>query len=109
VFAPNNEASVHAYMRKHETLREVLFGYNANAYLCFMNKAKISKQEIKRLNDEFLGKRVDARDERGETHVGVLDFVGYNKFLPEWGFQVTLDRTPHDRIIPESIKLHKQR
>lgn len=74
-----------------------------------MNKEKISDEEIKRLSDEFLGKRVDVRDERGVRHTGTLDFVGYNRFLPEWGFQVTLSRTPHDHVVPESIELHKQR
>jgi hypothetical protein len=67
---------------------------------------KLSEEQIAKLREEFLGKRVELVGDGGR-HVGVVDFIGYNKYLPTYGFQVTLSRTPVTNVNPNSIKIFK--
>lgn len=64
----------------------------------------LTESEIQQLSDTFLGKKVEVIGDGGR-HVGVVDFIGYNQFLPSYGFQVTLSRTPVTNVDPNSIKL----
>jgi hypothetical protein len=60
--------------------------------------------EIKRIKKELLGERVCVESSNGETFCGILKFIGYNKFIPSWGIQVTIDRTPLSNINISTIK-----
>jgi histidyl-tRNA synthetase len=66
----------------------------------------LTESEIQQLSDTFLGKKVEVIGDGGR-YVGVVDFIGYNQFLPSYGFQVTLDRMPVSNVNPNSIKLFK--
>jgi len=65
----------------------------------------IPEEQIEKMREQFMGKRISLDTEQGIGWVGTCQFIGYNKYLPSWGFQVTLDRTPIQHVIPESIKL----
>jgi hypothetical protein len=52
-----------------------------------------------------MGKRISVETEKGEKWVGTCQFLGYNDYLPSWGFQVTLDRTPVQHVKPKTIRL----
>jgi hypothetical protein len=64
----------------------------------------LTESEIQQLRDTFLGKKVEVIGDGGR-YVGVADFIGYNQFLPSYGFQVTLSRMPVTNVDPKSIKL----
>jgi hypothetical protein len=64
----------------------------------------LTESEIQQLRDTFLGKKVEVIGDGGR-YVGVVDFIGYNQFLPSYGFQVTLGRMPVTNVDPKSIKL----
>ncbi len=51
----------------------------------------------------MLGKKVQFVC-KGETHTGILDFAGINEIL-HGKFQVTVSRTPHWPVDPNSIKV----
>jgi hypothetical protein len=65
----------------------------------------IPQEQIEKMKEQFIGKRISVETKDGIGWVGNCEFIGYNKYLPSWGFQVTLDRTPIQYVIPESIKL----
>lgn len=65
----------------------------------------IQQEQIEKMREQFMGKRISVETERGERWVGTCQFLGYNDYLPSWGFQVTLDRTPIQQVKPETIKL----
>lgn len=65
----------------------------------------IQQEQIEKMKERFMGKRISVETEEGERWVGTCQFLGYNSYLPSWGFQMTLDRTPISHVKPESIKL----
>lgn len=65
----------------------------------------IQQEQIEKMREQFMGKRISVETEKGEIWVGTCQFLGYNTYLPSWGFQITLDRTPISHVKPESIKL----
>lgn len=65
----------------------------------------IPQEQIEKMREKFMGKRISIENEKGERWVGTCQFLGYNDYLPSWGFQITLDRTPISHVKPESIKL----
>ena len=65
----------------------------------------IQQEQIEKMKERFMGERISVETEEGERWVGTCEFLGYNSYLPSWGFQVTLDRTPIQHVKPESIKL----
>ena len=66
---------------------------------------KLMKQEAQELQDKWIGKKVTLRDESGKSFTGVVTFMGFNRMLPSWGFQVTLNRLPIQHVVPETIEL----
>ncbi len=70
---------------------------------------KLNDKQLGELREKWLNKKVNLLDEAGNKHVGVVDFIGYNRMLPSWGFQVTLSRTPVQHVIVDSIKLASDR
>lgn len=54
------------------------------------------------LQDKFLGKRIKLPwinntgygiVQDNDSITGICGFIGYNKHMPNWGLQVTIDRT----------------
>ncbi len=55
--------------------------------------------------NKFLGKKVRVIDSKGDEWVGKCEFIGYNKYLPSYGFQVTVNRTPITNVDPSKVEL----
>lgn len=70
---------------------------------------KYSEQEIEDMKNKFMGTYVTLKNKDGEEWVGKVNFLGYNPHIPDWGFQVTLGRTPIRHVDPESIVINKKR
>lgn len=66
---------------------------------------EITSDQIRKLNDKFLGKKVILRTEGGKRYVGIAEFIGINQFLPEWGLQFTLSRMPIDHVDQRTVEL----
>jgi hypothetical protein len=66
---------------------------------------RITEEHIETLREKFMGKRISFETESGGRWVGTCEFLGYNDFLPSWGFQITIDRTPVQHVKPDSINL----
>jgi hypothetical protein len=66
---------------------------------------KITQAQIENMREKFIAKRIFFETESGERWVGTCQFLGYNDFLPSWGFQITIDRTPVQHVKPDSINL----
>ena len=74
---------------------------------------QLTPQQIKQLQDKFLGKRISVPwinttgyGGTGEDNVsGVCEFIGYNPSLPSWGLQVTIGRMPIQNVDYTKIKL----
>ncbi len=62
----------------------------------------ITEQEYK---TKFLGKKVIVIDSYGDEWVGICNFIGYNPYLPSYGFQVTIGRTPVTNVDPSKIEI----
>lgn len=65
----------------------------------------LTQQELDKLREEYIGKRISVEDGKGETWIGTLVFLGYNSFFSSWGLCATLDRLPIQHIKIETIKL----
>lgn len=63
----------------------------------------IQQEQIEKMREQFMGKRVSVETKKGERWVGTCQFLGHNDYLPSWGFQVTLDRTPIQHVKPKTI------
>jgi len=75
---------------------------------------RLTDQQIKELQDKFLGKKISVPSNkytgfgmRSDFTVGKCKFIGYNPHLPSWGLQVTLDRTPIRNVDHIKIKLYE--
>ena len=66
---------------------------------------RLPEDVLKHLEETFKGKRISVVDGKGETWVGECYFIGHNPYLPSWGLQVTLDRTPISNVVLSSIKI----
>jgi len=66
---------------------------------------KLTPQQEQVYKNKFFGKRVRVIDSKGGEWVGKCQFIGYNKYLPSYGFQVTIDRTPVTNVDPTKIEL----
>ena len=75
---------------------------------------KLNEQQIKHLQDKYLGKRIRVPYSnntgfgivrKDDFLVGKCEFIGYNPFFPSWGFQVTISRTPVINVDPSKIQL----
>jgi len=55
--------------------------------------------------EKFLGKKVVVIDSKGEEWVGRCEFIGFNPYLPSYGFQVTINRTPITNVDPFKVEL----
>jgi len=67
---------------------------------------------IEEANEKFLNKHVTVKnvkfrsdDDKTCTMGGICQFLGYNEFIPSWGLQITLSRTPLPNINLEDISL----
>jgi hypothetical protein len=60
----------------------------------------ITVEQLGTAEKKFLGKRVKIRE-----YVGILQFLGYNKYLPSWGLCATVDRMPIQNVKLEEITL----
>ncbi len=69
----------------------------------------MTQHQIQQLQEQFLGKRIAFKDSKGELFIGDCQFIGYNTFIPEWGFQVTIDRLPVRHVNPSTIKLYEEK
>ncbi len=66
--------------------------------------AIIPEEIIENLRKSILGKRVEVKT--SDIHiVGICQFFGYNPYLPLWGLQVTVNRTPVTNLELSQIKL----
>ncbi len=63
------------------------------------------KFDDQKYRDKFLGKKVRVIDSNGEEWIGKCEFIGYNKYLPSYGFQVTVNRTPITNLNPDNVSL----
>ena len=68
---------------------------------------RLNKQEVLKLREQFMGKRISFLDQKGERFIGQCEFMGYNIFLPSWEFQVTINRMPVSHVRPETIREEK--
>lgn len=66
---------------------------------------RLSEQEISDLQNKFLHKRISVEGGDGQVWIGKCKFLGYNKYLPSWDLQITIDRTPISNVKLSSIKL----
>jgi hypothetical protein len=74
-----------------------------------MNYNRLPDDVLKHLEETFKGKRISVEDSKGEMWIGECYFIGHNPYLPSWGLQVTLDRTPISNVILSSIKIVEPR
>jgi hypothetical protein len=65
----------------------------------------MTQEQVDRMREEFIGKRISFEDEKGEVYTGVCKFLGYNPYLPSWKLQITIYRTPVSHVKPETIKI----
>ena len=65
----------------------------------------MTQEQIDKMREQFMGKRISFKTEDGKDWVGKCEFLGYNSFLPSWKFQVTINRTPVSHVKPETIKI----
>jgi hypothetical protein len=73
---------------------------------------RYTDSEIELARKKFMGKKVRVKkykgsDGRVSDWVGNCYFLGYNKYLPSWGFQITINRTPLSNIRLDQIELEK--
>lgn len=64
------------------------------------NVKKLTDEQVKALQDKFLGKRI--------TYMGMTgkcEYLQYNPFLPSWGLQLTIERTPIQHVDPKKIRI----
>lgn len=66
---------------------------------------KLTNEQVKELQDKFLNKNISVMENNGKITGGLCTFIGYNEFIPSWGLQVTLSRTPVTNFELKSIKL----
>lgn len=74
-----------------------------------MNHNRLPDDVLKHLEETFKGKRISVEDSKGEVWIGECYFIGHNPYLPSWGLQVTLDRTPISNVKLSSIKIVEPR
>lgn len=65
----------------------------------------MKQEQIEKMKEQFMGKRISFETKDGERWVGVCQFLGYNEYFPSWGFQITIDRRPVQHVKPDTIKL----
>jgi len=65
----------------------------------------ISQEIVNQLQEQFLGKRISVEDGKGKTWVGECQFIGHNQYIPSWGLQVTISRTPITNVKIKWIEL----
>jgi hypothetical protein len=70
---------------------------------------RISEQQVQKMKDAFMGKKITFETVSGDVWVGKCQFIGYNQHLPSWGFQVTIDRLPCPHVKPETIELVEEK
>ncbi len=64
----------------------------------------IDEKTIELFRESIMGKRVRVKTKDGSTS-GTVQYFGYNKHIPSWGLQVTLDRFPILNIQLKDIEL----
>ena len=75
-----------------------------------MIEERIPEATIEMMREQLLGKRVSVSKQKflgkyvGDIS-GICDFFGYNKHIPEWGLQITIDRLPISNVKISQIKL----
>ena len=65
---------------------------------------RLDQATIDKMRDKFIGKRISVIGGIGKV-VGKCDFLGYNEFFPNWGFQVTINRMPVSNVKINSVHL----
>lgn len=75
-------------------------------------KKRLSKDKLQSLRQKFMGKRVRIKNYKfvyGDVSdvVGVVTFLGYNRFFPSWNLQVTVNRLPLQNISLDQIELEE--
>ena len=70
---------------------------------------KLTPQQIKQLQDKFLGKRILVPWIDNDGNLGFVggkcEFIDYNPKFPSWGLQVTVSRMPIQNVDPSKIRL----
>lgn len=71
---------------------------------------RLTEQQIKELQDKYTGKTVQLSgiSYQGRdlgTVTGESYFIGYNQYLPKFGLQITINRTPYTNINLKNLKL----
>lgn len=67
----------------------------------------ISQEIVNQLQEQFLGKIIELTDSKGQKWAGICEFIGTNPFIPSWGLQVTIGRTPITNVRINDIHLIK--
>jgi hypothetical protein len=65
---------------------------------------QLNQQTLDILKQQFLGKKLSVKTKKG-NFVGNCTFIGYNEYIPSFGLQLTLDRTPITNVEIKDIKL----
>jgi hypothetical protein len=67
---------------------------------------------LEEAREKFLNQRVRIKDAIGKSSwkgendiVGILKFLGYNEYIPEWGLCATINRFPIQHVKLENIIL----
>ena len=66
---------------------------------------KIPEETITDLREQILNKRVKIQLNDGSFLCGICEFFGYNKLLPSYGLQITINRTPVTNINLKNIEI----
>lgn len=69
---------------------------------------KIPDHIIKQIQEDLLGKRIGIFHNE-KYYEGICEFIGYNSFLPNWGFQVTINRLPLQHVDIKNIEIVEPR
>jgi hypothetical protein len=70
---------------------------------------KIPREVIEAYQEEFMGKKIQFTDEKGERFVGTCQYLDYNPIFPTWNLQITIDRMPVKNVKLSTIKLFEPR
>ena len=66
---------------------------------------KINESQLSNAREKFMNKRITFKTKNSGFGHGTCQFLGYNQYFPSWELQITVDRTPYQHVIFESIKL----
>lgn len=62
---------------------------------------------LEQIRTELLGKKIVVYDKHKRRHVGICDFIGYNKYIPKFGLQVNINNTPITNLELKNISIYE--